>query len=47
MWKLATVCIPQACPFARSACVQTTGSWSGAKIRKPPAQTSIRLPPGS
>ena len=25
MWKAATVCIPQACPFARSACDQTTG----------------------
>ena len=36
MWNAATVCIPHACPFARSACDQTTGSWSGAKIRKPP-----------
>ena len=47
MWKDATVCIPQACPLARSACDQTTASWSGAKIRNPPEHTSIRFPPGS
>ena len=47
MWNEATVCIPHAWPFARSACDQTTASWSGSKIRKPPAQTSIRFPPGS
>ena len=47
MWNVATVCIPQAWPFARSACDHTTASWSGAKIRKPPEQISMRLPPGS
>ena len=34
MWNDATVCIPHACPFARSACVHTTGSGSGSKIEE-------------
>ena len=33
--------------LARSACVQTIGSQSGAKIRYPLVNTSTRLPPGS
>jgi uncharacterized membrane protein len=30
VWKLSTVCTPQACPLARSASVQTTHGSSGA-----------------
>ena len=47
VWKLGTVCTPQACPLARSASVQTTQGSSGAYTKRPPVVTSIRLPPGS
>ncbi len=30
VWKLSTVCTPQACPFARSASLHTVGSRSGS-----------------
>ncbi len=48
VWNVSIVFSPQACPFLRSASVQTTGSQSGARISRAPAfANSIRLPAGS
>ena len=34
MWNEATVCMPHACPFARSASVHVIGFQSGASSRR-------------
>ena len=48
VWKLSIVFSPQACPFFRSASVQTTGFQSGRRISRAPAfATSTRMPAGS
>jgi hypothetical protein len=48
VWKDSIVFSPQACPLARSACVQLTGRQSGARIsRVSGLHSSTRLPPGS
>jgi hypothetical protein len=48
VWNDSIVFSPHACPFARSASVQVTGSQSGAKISRPVGlHSSMRLPPGS
>ena len=48
VWKESIVLRPHACPLARSASDQSTGSQSGASTSRAPAlHSSIRLPPGS
>ena len=48
VWNEGVVCRPQAWPLLRSAWVQVTGMWSGARISRAPAlASSTRLPPGS